>query len=402
MPKDILVKLEITNQKVAKELKKVVHSLDGFRLQGSDYLGACDLLILEVGDDPGKDFQLLYSFTTSGLAREVYLTSLHFDSRILIEAKRAGIRRFLSQPISKEELRNALLAFKEKERPDLSSAQEQKGRMLYLIGCKGGVGTTTVAVNLASSLVELDKSRSVVLTDLALPFGDMPIFLNVDSAPNWDEVARNISQINPTLLNSILFRHPSGLFVLPAPSGPNSLYRMSPETIERILSIMQEANDFIVIDGGKYPGAISHKILEISDWILMVIGLSYPCIANGKRLLSIMYKLNYLHKKIKIVLNRYQGDSPISLAEAERKIIKDIFWKIPNDFQTTMDAIEQGKVLSEVGEGKEICNSFRGLASFFLGIGQQGKRENTLGKVNQESRDQGTQLRLRPFYNPGI
>lgn len=107
-------------------------------------------------------------------------------------------------------------------------------------------------------------------------------------------------------------------------------------------------------------------------------------------------------RKSRSSLCRYQRSSPISLAEVERKLIKEVFWKIPNDYPTTMAAIDQGKVLFEVGQGKEICKSFTNLASFFLGIGQPEKEKNRREKVRQESRGKWRQLKLRPLFKPGI
>lgn len=92
MLKDIVVRLEIKDQRVAEELKGIVSSMDGFRLQDSDYSRSSDLLILELGNDPEKDFQLLYSIKASGSTRQVFLTSANLDCRILLETRKAGLR----------------------------------------------------------------------------------------------------------------------------------------------------------------------------------------------------------------------------------------------------------------------------------------------------------------------
>jgi pilus assembly protein CpaE len=403
MHKEISVRLEIRNQKLAEEMKKLVSSMEGFHFQGIDGSGPCDLLIFEIGDNLEKELQQLYSLKASASIREIFLSSASLDPRVLIEAKRAGVKIFF-QPIRKEEVRAALLGLKENEGgPAIKEEGEKQGKIIYLVGCKGGVGTTTVAVNLASSLVELDHARSVVLTDMSLPFSDMPVFLNINPIPDWGELVKNFSLIHPAFFNNILFKHSSGLFVLPSPSGLDGSRRMNPETIEGLLSIMQKTNDFIVIDGGKSPGGISPRILEMSDSILVITGLTYPCMVNGKRLLSTMYKLGYPHEKIRIIVNRYQKNSPLSPGEAERKLLKEIFWKIPNDFQTSMAALDQGKVLSAVGNGREICKSFKNLATLFLNDGQPGKgNKRFMKKDHHETREKSkwTQLRLKLFYKP--
>ncbi len=92
-----------------------------------------------------------------------------------------------------------------------------KGKVFTVFGAKGGVGTTTMAVNLATGMAQFKGNPSVALVDMNLLSGDVPLFLNMKSAFNWVEVARNISRLDATYLMSILQKHVSGVHVLPAP-----------------------------------------------------------------------------------------------------------------------------------------------------------------------------------------
>jgi len=351
MQKEISVKLEIKNQKVAEELKRVISSVDGFLLLDPNDREAGDLLILEMGKDLQKGLQLLNSIKTAGSTGEIFLTLSSLDPQVILEGKRAGVKQFLSQPIKKEEVLKALLKFREGEKESLDNEWKPKrGKIIYLIGCKGGIGTTTVAVNLASSLAQSDRSRSVVITDLTIPFGDLPVFLNIQSAPNWDELAKNIVRIRSAHLPSFLFQHPSGFFALPSPSGPN--FSGDPRITAMVLSALREVHDFIVVDGGKSSWGIPLEILSLTDTILVISSLSYPCIANVKAFLSIFYGAGAFRKeKIEIIINRYQKNASMTLEEAEQQMNREVFWMIPNHFKTTMEVLNQGKVLSEVGNG---------------------------------------------------
>ena len=363
MPNDISIKLEIKNQKVAEELKRVIASVDGFHLLGPNHMGACDLLIFDLGKDLQKELQLLRSIKASGSTREIFLILSGLDPQLILEGKRAGVEQFLFQPIKKEEVRKALLKLREGAKESLGNGwKPQRGKIVYLIGCKGGIGTTTVAVNLAGNLAQSDRSRSVLVTDLTIPFGDLPVFLNLKSAPNWDDLAKNIVRIKSLHLPSFLLRHPSGIFVLPSPPGPN--IGRDPGMIEKVLSALREIHDFIVVDGGKISGYIPLEILGLSDTILLITALNSLCIANVKTFSSILYALGaFQEEKLKIIINRHQKNDPIALREAEQQINKRAFCTIPNDFRTTVEAIRQGKLLSEVGNRKEICRSFERLAS---------------------------------------
>lgn len=111
----IMVRMEIKDRKVREELEGIISSVEGFRIQNSDSPLSCDLFILEIGDDLKKEFQLIDSIRTSGAVGEVFLTSSRTEPDILIQALRAGAKEFFPQPIKDEEIRDALLRFKERK-----------------------------------------------------------------------------------------------------------------------------------------------------------------------------------------------------------------------------------------------------------------------------------------------
>lgn len=373
----ISVRLEIKKQNVKEELEKIVSSMEGFHLQKSGTSLPCDLLILEIVEDLKKEFQLVHSLQANGTGMEVFLTSSHFESSLLIQALRAGAKEFFFQPIQEEEVRDALLRFKErKESGKFSGENRKRGKIIHIIGIKGGVGATTVAVNLATSLAGLEESLSVELIDMNTLFGEIPVFLDIESAFNWGDVARNISRVDSTYLLSILSRHSSGVHVLPSYTGLDGANVATPEMIEKLLNLMRALFDFIVIDGGQSLDDISLKILEMSDTVLLVGVLSLPCLTNLKRLLWTFHRSGYPPEvKVKILISHYHKKSLISLKEAEEIIRKKISWTIPNDYPTTMSAINQGKTLSEVAHGAEISRNIKELASTFLERGEREEKE---------------------------
>lgn len=366
------VRIHVETQKAREELERVISSVEGFHLQESQNPLPCDLLILEIGDDPKKEFQLVHNIQDAGMAREVFLTSPCFEPDLLIQVLRAGVKEFFPQPIKEEEVKNALSKFKErKESLKISvEAEKKNGKIIDVVGCKGGVGTTTIAVNLAASLIELEgsPSPSVALIDMNFLFGEISAFLNIEPAFSWGEVAKNISRLDSTYLMGILSKHSSGVYVLSSPPGLDGANVTTPEIIEKLLIEMQDLFDFIVIDSGQSIGDISLKILEMSNTVLLVAILSLPCLTNVKRLLWAFRELGYPQEEsIKVVISRYHKKSLISLKEAEQSIKKKIFWVVPNDFSTTMSAINEGKTLLSVAHGTEIGKSFRNSASIFLG-----------------------------------
>jgi pilus assembly protein CpaE len=375
----ISVRLQIRQQRVKEELEEIVSSLGGFRLQNSGSQLSCDLLILEIGDDLQKEFQNIHAIMSSGAVREVFLSSSRTESDILIQALRAGIKEFFPQPIKKEEVSEALLKFK--GRGEKGRISRPKGKIVDVIGSKGGVGTTTVAVNLATSLNELEGAQSVALIDMNLLFGEIPIFLNIESTFNWGEVAKNISRLDSTYLMSFLSKHSSGVYVLPSPSGLDGTNVATPQVMEKLLNLMQATFDFTVIDSGQSLDDLSLKILEMSDTVLLVSILNLPCLSNVKKLQNTFWKLGYPREEnLRIIFNRHHKKSVISLKEAEEAIDKKIFWLVPNDYSTSMSAINQGKALSMVAHDAEISKSFRELAAAFSGKEERKEKRRVWNK----------------------
>ncbi len=374
-----VVVLNVKDQKVKEGLIGIISSLEDFRILPADESPSCDILIMEIGDDPKKEFQLIQDLQNSGRVKEIFLTSSSPDPNILIRALRCGIKEFFSQPISREELLQALSKFRD-WRKHTEEAPKEKGKIINIIGSKGGIGTTTVAVNVATSLLELQGVRSVALIDMNLLFGEVPLFLDIEPVFNWGEVAKNISRLDSTYLMSVLSKHPSGIYVLPSPTGLDGV-NTTPEVIEKLLDIMKAEFDFIVIDSGQSLDTVSLRILELSDSVLLNSILSLPCLINVKRLLDTFNRLGFpKEERVKIIINRYHKNSVISKEEAEKGLGKKIFWYVPNDFQTTITAINQGKTLSEVAHKAEITGNLREMASKLTGrIGRKKEKKGFLG-----------------------
>ncbi len=364
----VFVRLGIKNEKTGKDLEEVISAEEGFRLlRRHDDPGPCDLLILETENGTGNDFQLIQDLQASGKIREVFLTSPRLEPDLLLQALRAGVKEFFSQPIKREEVRAGLLKFRERRGLlQQTEVEKKRGRIIHFISSKGGVGTTTIAVNLAASLSESNGS-SVALIDMSLPFGQIPVFLNTESSSNWGEVMRNISRVDETFLMGVLSKHRSGVYVMPSPASLEDVSVETPEMIEKLLSLMRNRFDFILVDGGQRLDDISLKILQMSDTVFMVTVLNLPCLTNAKKLLWTFEKLGYPSREaIRIIANRYQKKSSISLKEAEEAVSEKIHWLVANDYHLTMSAINQGKTISEVAFGSEVGKSLRELASTFF------------------------------------
>jgi pilus assembly protein CpaE len=221
------------------------------------------------------------------------------------------------------------------------------------------VGTTTVAVNLAVSLSQGQAKKQVALLDMNTLFGEIPLFLEMAPKFHWGEITKNIERLDGQFLMNTLTPHKTGVQVLPSPAYLNGHVRPTPETMSRLLSLMKQMFDYIVIDAGQSTDDTSIKVLEVSDMLMLITILSLPCLANTNKLLRSLTELGYVPKeKIRVVLNRYIKRGEISLSDAEAGIGKELFWVVPNDYDTSMSSINSGKPLLNVAPGAAITKSF--------------------------------------------
>jgi len=345
------VRLEIQNDRVREHFAVVIASMEGFLIQSMHDTMPADLLILEIGDDTAQDFDTLARARATGRAKDFFLTSKNVSPDVLIKALRTGVKELIPQPLNEVELRKALLKYRDgsESAPAQPKGPQRKGQIINVLGVKGGVGTTTIAVNLADSLVRLDGQPAVALIDMNRLFGEIPLFLSLEHVFNWVDISKNIARLDATYLTGILYRHRSGLRVLPSPDRVDDKATVTPQVVEAMLRLMRTMFDYVIIDGGQAMDDISKTILRGADKVLLVAGLSLPCLINVKKLMKIFRELGYPPEpSVEVVINRFDKRSVITLREAEQSTGKKVFWAVPNDFNATMSAINQGKPLSMV------------------------------------------------------
>ncbi|MDX1285780.1 MAG: AAA family ATPase, partial [Draconibacterium sp.] len=362
-----LIKLEVKSDNLRKKFLQIDNLFDDFIILDSHDSRKPDLLIFEMGESAQKDIEYVEMLLNSGQANEIFLTSDYIDTALLTKAMRAGVSEFFPQPIEDGDVMQAFDKFK-KRHPDLTNHHDKEnGQIITVFGSKGGVGTTTLAVNMATSISQSHGSHSVVLIDMNTLFGEIPLFLEMSPTFHWGEITKNMDRLDNTFLSNILASHKSGVKVLPSPAYLNGHIRPTPEIMVRLLGLMKQMFDFIVIDGGQSTDDTSLKIMEISDSILLITILSLPCLANTNKLIRSLTDLGYvLPDDIKVILNRNMRKSNISTDDVESGINKELYWTLPNDFDNSMAAINNGKPLLDIAPNARLTKGIFDLANSFL------------------------------------
>src|SRR5262249_4763545 len=205
----------------------------------------------------------------------IVVVSTSNDREVMRKAMRAGARDYLTKPASAEEVQRALLQVLEGEQKKqmLSEPESQKslhtGDVLVLFGAKGGIGKTTISVNLATAIANETKQR-VALIDLDVQMGDVALMLSVVPERSVMDAAMNADRLGPDFLHSLLYTDRTGVRVLPAPATPEDSADLTAPQIGQVLDALSRTFDYVVVDTSPILNDVNLTILEKATLILLM------------------------------------------------------------------------------------------------------------------------------------
>jgi pilus assembly protein CpaE len=296
-----------------------------------------DLVVGEVPD-----------LTESGLGGlERALTASPSTSMILLTPNRSpefllrsGVREVVPTPLVDGELRDAYLRLTSRIVAQRAGGGKM-GRVLVFIPAKGGSGSTFISTNLGYALAA--RGQRVAVLDLNLHFGDAALFLSEQRAERTiADVAKEVSRIDATFLESSMLQVADKLWILPAPDSPESAIDVKPEAVEQIVSLARSRFDFVIVDMGRILEASTLRALDQADAIYVTVQLTLPFIHDAKRLFSLLRSLGYGREKLRVIVNRYDKGDEISLSDVEEALGVPVDQTIPNGYQAVAYSINHG------------------------------------------------------------
>lgn len=338
-----------------------------------------DIGLVAMDSDPVKATQLVAEISASAPQCTVFVTSSSTDGRLILESMRAGAKEFLTEPLKEEDLLSAIKRVKRQGRGEKSAAV-QGCRVISVAGATGGVGTSSVAVNLACALAA-DRDNQVVLIDLDVALGDCDVFLDTIPEYTLADVAQNVDRLDLTLLKKSLTKHSSGVNLLPRPVQLEDVRLISPDNLQRVIGLLKTSFTHIVVDLSKSFGELDMQAIYMADDILMITQLDLPCLRNVVRLMMTFDADDALRNKVRIVVNRVGQDSgQISLKKAQETIGREIYWQIPNDYRVMVEVRNNGVPLLQHAPKAGITNSIMHLSDALCGKqhedGEAGDRDS--------------------------
>ncbi|MEO1696119.1 MAG: AAA family ATPase [Planctomycetota bacterium] len=263
-----------------------------------------DLMFVELDDDAASVARLAAEIRRAdhppvlvAVYRPQGLSGDEAFSTRFVDLLRAGVRDFLTRPLSTTEL-DALIR---RELPEGAPAQQSVGRVLSFVGSKGGVGKSTVAVNTAVSLA---KGRSVCVVDASLQHGVVADLARVDATSTLADAAREVDRLDPDLLRSLAAVHSSGVHVLAAPANAIDAAAVDEGIMSRIIACARRAYDVVVVDTFPLLDSVTLAILDMSDVAFVVLNDSAPTVKGTAELLGVLDRVGLDRQRCRIVLNR--------------------------------------------------------------------------------------------------
>jgi pilus assembly protein CpaE len=333
-------------------------------------------------------------------ATQVIMLSVQGESDYLRRAMMAGARDFLTKPPNGDELMSTIRRVYESGKgrvvaaapapaagPAIVQPQRQptaarRGDVVAIYSPKGGVGCTTVAINVSIALQQLIGSvRKIGLMDADLQFGDVSVMLNMHASRSMVDLVDHLHELDDDLLSSVLTTHGSGIRALLAPPHPEAAESLmlpaGPEeggAFELILGQMRHSFDIIVTDMASRVDDTALTIFDAARMIVLVVNPNIPSIKSTRAFIEVLQKLDYPTEGIALAINCMNRRGDIRAEQIAQALSVEVVAQIPFDDQAALAAANRGAPFIVSDQARPISMGIMELARHIRGalVGEEG------------------------------
>jgi len=285
------------------------------------------------------------------------------NHQLLLEAMRSGVQDFIAKPVEPEALKDLLSRLSlDLQTKDITA----NDKLIVIMGAKGGVGTTTVAVNLGVQLVTFARKRTVLL-DFARPLGTAHLMLDLHLRFGLRDSVESLDRLDSHFFAGLLTKHKTNLELLGGVTQPEEWQSIDVSSLNRLVNVAQNSFDMVLLDMGSQFSSEWSAILRMARMILVVAEANVPALWTLERRLAALKGFGVQPDRARIIINRWhKGDEEV-LKSIEKRICQPIFASLPNDFRKASQAMNLGTPIME-NHNNTLSNRYRQVAGQLVGI----------------------------------
>ncbi|MCA2967707.1 MAG: P-loop NTPase [Acidobacteriaceae bacterium] len=289
-------------------------------------------LLLDISSDPVNGLKALEKLRLAVPELYILATDYSEDGESILMTIRAGATDYLTLPLKRSDLRDALLRLDRAPRR-AASGGSQLGKIYTFLGAKGGVGTTSLAVNFAT--IQAQRKKQTVLLDLDWAGNDVAMMLGSTPQYTLAEVGDNLDRMDQTLFEGFVSRDPAGFFYVgPPDSLEANRGAFTDSMLREFATFLVEKYECIVIDAGRnINDDLALAALQVSTSVFLVSTQEFPAVRNAQRYLGYLMRLGFTQDQIKVLINKYQKKPAAQYAtldQVKQTLNQPVFYGIPD------------------------------------------------------------------------
>ena len=298
-----------------------------------------ELVLLEANSNILLTLDTITRITTHSKGVAPFLLIRDRNVELLLQASRIGVRSFIEIP---DDLSDILSIVQKVNRHQ----QGRGGIISSFYSLKGGVGCTTLAVNVSHHLAELTVGRTV-LVDLNVPLGDTALYMGLDEDGHYSvsDFIYNMGRFDEKLVYESLTRHESGVHLLGLPKQLEELENLTPEAIQASLQTLRRYFDHVVVDCASDLSAITLSCFDESDYIVLATEPSLASLRASRTIYELAQELGYAGEKLRLVLNRHTAMGEEMIEELIKAMSLPVAARVANDYLSFLECIREGELL---------------------------------------------------------
>jgi pilus assembly protein CpaE len=349
----------------------------GFRVRS---VAVNDLLALAQPQAPQPDVIVLdvreatsLPPTLSTLRRQhpttgVVIVAKRMDPAMMLEAMRAGVSEWLADPISQQDLTHAI------ERVTSSRPSSVNGQIFAFVGAKGGVGTTTTAVNVAAALAQVVPDEQTLLMDMHLSYGDAAVFLGAEPRFSVADAMENTHRLDESFFESLVVQTKSGVHLLASAERA-----ASGADLRRVSTLLQFAMShyrYTLLDLPRSDASTLDALEGVAN-ILIVANQELATVRNAGRMAAAL-RQRYGKERVRVIVSRHDKQAEIGTDDVARVVGSPVTFTVPSDYRAALQALNKGRPLAMDRESK-LSGAFHGIACELAGVKPQAAAEDAKG-----------------------